>query len=438
MFSSSSRASRQGPASSAAARTSFGAARPDAAATAAPGSSTIADNAAVATDPGRSVTGTGIPAGAFVGTVTDTPVNATAPNQSGFVDVGSFTLVDASGHLLQTTGAVSGVVLGARTAASDPLYDARDATTGGGDTGSVLISPYIRPGTTSTVFYNHYSWLRTIEDLFNVSRVSKGLDGEGHIGYAAQPGLAPFGADVFNHPARPADAAIRQVRPYPQLAAEIQHLCAPDPPGHHHPHGAHDPRRHRRSQRPWRPGTRDSGRAERAARRPGPDPRDDPVHIYPRIDRGIRADAAQRRSVHTRRSVRSRSPSSRDRDRRRPATPTAPAGPDDIADHARRTPDRQRQPRVGHERPATNRRLGLQRRDRLTGREGLIQARVAQHERFPESIRPGLARGRSLLASAFAQKQASRSAGSDTRSAARGADQPHGRFRHDQPQAATQ
>jgi hypothetical protein len=175
--------------------------RTDAAATAAPASSTIADNATVATDPGRSVTGTGIPPGAFVGKVTDTPTNATAPVQSGgFVDIGSFTLVDSAGHPVQTIGAVRGVVLGAQTPASDPLYDARDATTGGGDTGSVLISPYIRPHTTSTVYYNHYSWLRTIEDLFNVARVSKGLDGKGHIGYAAQPGLAPFGTDVFNHP----------------------------------------------------------------------------------------------------------------------------------------------------------------------------------------------------------------------------------------------
>ena len=99
--------------------------RTDSAATAAAGSATIADNAAVATDPGRSVTGTGIPAGAFVGTVTDTPVNATAPNGSGgFVDIGSFTLVDSAGRILRTTAAVSGVVLGAQTPATDPLYDA--------------------------------------------------------------------------------------------------------------------------------------------------------------------------------------------------------------------------------------------------------------------------------------------------------------------------
>jgi len=179
-------------------------ARTDAKATAPAGSSTIADNSIVATDAGRSVSGTGIPTGAFVGQVTDTPTTATAPNQSGgFVDTGSFTLVNSSGEPLQTTEAVSGVVLGARTPSSDPLFDATDPTTGGGDTGSVLISPYIRPGSVSTVDYNHYSWLRTMEDLFDVARVSPGLDGFGHIGYAAQPGLAPFGPDVFNNPDGP-------------------------------------------------------------------------------------------------------------------------------------------------------------------------------------------------------------------------------------------
>ena len=123
------------------------------------------------------------------------PASATDP-----ADVGYFTLVNSSGVALDTSAAVSAVTLGARTAASDPLYDATDATNGGGDTGSVLISPYIRPGTVSTVDYNHYSWLRSMEDLFDVAKASPGLDGDGHIGYAAQPGLAPFGPDVFNNP----------------------------------------------------------------------------------------------------------------------------------------------------------------------------------------------------------------------------------------------
>ena len=152
----------------------------------------------MATDLGRSVTGSRDPGGAFVGRVIDSP---TVPaSSSDPADIGAFTLVDSTGKALDTTGAVSGVTLGADTPASDPLFDAKDATTGGGDTGSVLISPYIDPGSVSSVYYNHYSWLRTMEDLFGVAGASPGLDGAGHLGYAAQPGLAPFGPDVFTDP----------------------------------------------------------------------------------------------------------------------------------------------------------------------------------------------------------------------------------------------
>lgn len=58
---------------------------------------------------------------------------------------------------------------------------------GGGRTGSVLVSPFIRPGTVSSVGYNHYAKLRSVEDYFGLS----------HIGYAAYPGTVGFGADVF-------------------------------------------------------------------------------------------------------------------------------------------------------------------------------------------------------------------------------------------------
>jgi Phosphoesterase family len=174
-------------------------ARTDAGASAAAGVSTIRDDSIVSTDAGRSVTGTGIPDGAFVSQVTDAS-NAPDIPAGGPADTGLFTIVDSTGAVLTTTAAVSGVTLGARTPATDPLFDATDPTNGGGDTGSVLISPYIRPGTTSSVYYNHYSWLRTMEDLFNVGHSSPGIDGAGHLGYAAQPGLAPFGFDVFNNP----------------------------------------------------------------------------------------------------------------------------------------------------------------------------------------------------------------------------------------------
>ena len=164
-------------------------------------SNTIVDNAAVITDQGRGVTGTNIPAGCVVGQVTDSgPQSPSVPNQSGGRAVnGSFSLV-CNGVPTAPSGPVSGVTLAARTEATDPLFDAKDATTGGGDTGSVLISPLIRPGTTSTTFYNHYSWLRTMEDIFDVRSARPVSTVQGHLGFAAQPGLATFGRDVFTNP----------------------------------------------------------------------------------------------------------------------------------------------------------------------------------------------------------------------------------------------
>ena len=174
------------------------------------GSSTIGDNSIVATDgpvgtavAGRSVTGTGIPAGSYVGAVNDSFVNATAANGSGqpgaIADTGSFTLVNSSGTPVNATAYTNTITLGAVSNSKDPLFTSTGVTNGGGDTGSVLISPYISPGSQSDVFYNHYSWLRTMEDLFGVAAASPGIDGLGHIGYAAQVGLQPFGTDVFNN-----------------------------------------------------------------------------------------------------------------------------------------------------------------------------------------------------------------------------------------------
>jgi hypothetical protein len=58
---------------------------------------------------------------------------------------------------------------------------------GGGRTGAIMLSPCIRPGTRSRADYNHYSMLRSVEDGFGLR----------HLGYAAQPGLDPFGSDIF-------------------------------------------------------------------------------------------------------------------------------------------------------------------------------------------------------------------------------------------------
>ena len=193
-------------------------------------SSYVLDSSILADDTGRAVvdtvdtTGPGgtspIPANTFVGTVSDTGPQKASSSTGSIID-GSFQLVDQNGSPVTPTGSVSGITLSAEGApgflapgqTADPLYDATDYTAGGGDTGSVLISPLITPGTSTTRFYNHYSWLRTMEDIFQVSNgtdhaslpvgtVSGGIDAKGHLGYAAQNGLAPFGADVFNNASR--------------------------------------------------------------------------------------------------------------------------------------------------------------------------------------------------------------------------------------------
>ncbi len=69
---------------------------------------------------------------------------------------------------------------------------------GGGRVGAVLLNrKLIRPGTVNTTgSYNHYSALRSYEDLLGVR--TGGTDGHGHLGFAAAAGLRPFGRDVFN------------------------------------------------------------------------------------------------------------------------------------------------------------------------------------------------------------------------------------------------
>ena len=71
------------------------------------------------------------------------------------------------------------------------------ADPGGGRIGTLLLnSSYIQPGTVDTTgSYNHYSALRSYEDLLGLT--TGGADGNGHLGFAAAPGLTPFGQDIF-------------------------------------------------------------------------------------------------------------------------------------------------------------------------------------------------------------------------------------------------
>ncbi len=75
---------------------------------------------------------------------------------------------------------------GEKSLSSNPLKPGFRGS-GGGRVGAVALSPFIRPGTVSSHPYNHYSLLRTVEDIF-------GLD---YLGYAGEPSLRSFGSDVF-------------------------------------------------------------------------------------------------------------------------------------------------------------------------------------------------------------------------------------------------
>jgi hypothetical protein len=62
---------------------------------------------------------------------------------------------------------------------------------GGGRTGAILLSPYVRAGSTTDVPYNHYSFLKSLEQVFGIDE---------YLGYADLPGLVPFGDDVYTRP----------------------------------------------------------------------------------------------------------------------------------------------------------------------------------------------------------------------------------------------
>jgi hypothetical protein len=62
------------------------------------------------------------------------------------------------------------------------------AARGGGAVGALLLSPFVKGATTSQEPYNHFSLLRTIEDLFGLT----------HLGYAGAPGVTSFEPALFS------------------------------------------------------------------------------------------------------------------------------------------------------------------------------------------------------------------------------------------------
>ncbi len=70
---------------------------------------------------------------------------------------------------------------------NDPVKSIAGAPRGGGTVGALLLSPFVKGGTVSQEEFNHFSLLRTIEDLFALR----------HLGYAGASAVKSFEPSMF-------------------------------------------------------------------------------------------------------------------------------------------------------------------------------------------------------------------------------------------------
>jgi len=85
---------------------------------------------------------------------------------------------------------LSGVRPGSFTLVSTPTLVENIVINGfGGDqVGAVLVSPFVKPGSTSSIAYNHYALLKSLEDIFKL---------DGHLGYAASNPATGYQLDTI-------------------------------------------------------------------------------------------------------------------------------------------------------------------------------------------------------------------------------------------------
>jgi hypothetical protein len=102
------------------------------------------------------------------------------PNLAGLTTTTTTTASAGTSAATSTTvtTTTTGSVLGGETS----------PTGGGGRVGLLLISPYVKPGSVSEVYYDHFSLLLSIEELFSVKR----------LGYTMNPALVSFGRPIYN------------------------------------------------------------------------------------------------------------------------------------------------------------------------------------------------------------------------------------------------
>jgi phosphatidylinositol-3-phosphatase len=134
------------------------------------------------------------------GSPTSTTTGTTNTTTTGTTNtVGATTNTTTGSTTTATTPATTGSTTGPATTTApatttNPAVSLGSGQTtpkgGGGQVGLLVISPYVKPDSVDVVdYFNHFSLLASIEDLFGLKR----------LGYAGAPALPVFGAAVYNN-----------------------------------------------------------------------------------------------------------------------------------------------------------------------------------------------------------------------------------------------
>ena len=144
--------------------------------------------AGVGTPPATPPTTTGTTTAPTTPTTTTAPTTTTGPTTTTVP--ATTTTGTTTGSTTTATASAATTPAPASTTPTTPTTPAVPATPpGGGRVGLLLISQFVQPGTIDmTGEYNHFSLLRSIEDLFDLQ----------HLGYAADPALPAFDSVVWN------------------------------------------------------------------------------------------------------------------------------------------------------------------------------------------------------------------------------------------------
>jgi hypothetical protein len=124
-------------------------------------------------------------------TTTGTSTTGTDTTQTTATDCTSTTPTTTTRTTTTTTATTTDTTTTTTSTPTTSTDCTPDAGTplGGGQVGALLISQYVKPGTVDAADqFNHYSLLKTIEDLFKVK----------HLGYSNDVSLPEFDAAIFN------------------------------------------------------------------------------------------------------------------------------------------------------------------------------------------------------------------------------------------------